>query len=125
MSKASERLCQYCSKPVGYGDHEQYCSENPVNLARVCKVTLCRNPGNVIYDYEWICRNHADLRSAHSQLKSRKGSISFAKSSMERLNKEIDKIRQCIPAMIDNEIKAQEHLEKTKFKAALTGIKMP
>lgn len=117
--------CRYCSKPVGYGDHEQYCSENPVNLARLCKVEGCLRIGNIIYDYEWICRNHANLRSAHAQLKSRKGSISFAKSSMDRLNKEIDKIRLSIPEMMNNEIKAQEHLEKTQFKAALTGIKIP
>ena len=117
--------CKYCSKPVGNGDHEQYCSQNPENLARVCNYVLCQFPGNVIWEEgDWICRHHADMRGARARLKSAKGNISFAESSLKRLSQEQEKIRLSIPEMLDKEIKAQEHLEKTKFRITLAGAKL-
>lgn len=120
---AKDRPCQYCSNPVGYGDHEKYCSENPENLARLCGYAACPYPGNISYDYEWICRHHADLRNARARLKSAEGNTSFAKSTMERLQTELEKIRLSIPEMLDKEVEAREHLEKTEFKNALNGVK--
>ena len=115
--------CQYCSGPVGYGEHEKYCSKNPENLARLCGYGGCINSGNVIYgEGDWICRGHADLRSAHARLKSAKSNISFAKSTMKSLQTELAKIRLSIPQMMEKEIEAKEHLEKTKFKSVLAGV---
>lgn len=119
----AQRPCQYCTKPVGYGDHEKYCSENPENLARDCGYIGCEHPGNIISDYEWICRHHADLRNARARLRSAAGKISFAKSSMKQLQAELEKVRLSIPQMMFDETEAREHLEKTKFKNALNGVK--
>ncbi len=122
MSLAAKDIpCQYCTKPVGYGDHEKYCGQNPENLARFCGYADCQHPGNVIYDYEWMCRHHADLRGAKDTLKSRKGTLSFAKSSLKRLSEEQEKIRLSIPQMMVDIHKAEEHLEKTQFKTSLAG----
>ena len=119
---AKDRPCKYCSEPVGYGDHERYCSQNPENLARECGYVLCPHPGNVIWEEgDWICRHHADLRGARARLKSVEGNISFAKSTMERLHKELDKVRLSIPQMMVDEVEAREHLECTKFKTSLAG----
>ena len=123
MSK--DTPCKYCSKPVGYGNHEQYCSENPVNLERVCGYVLCPFPGNVIWEEgDWICRHHADMRGARSKLKSAKGQLSFAESSLKRLYEEQEKIRLSIPEMINRISDAEEHLDKTKFRTTLAGAKV-
>lgn len=127
---AKDRPCQYCSKPVGYGDHEKYCSENPVNLARNCDYVFCtkngnffcKNPGNIsTSDYTWICKQHSELKYAKSHLKSAEGNLSFAKSSMERLQAELLKLRISIPQMMIDETEASEHLKRIKFKLALQG----
>lgn len=119
---AKDRPCQYCSKPVGYGDHEKYCSENPVNLARDCDYVFCKNPGNIsTSDYTWICKQHSELRCARSHLKSTKLDLSFAKSSMERLQAELLKLRISIPQMMIDETEASENLKRIKFKLALQG----
>lgn len=120
---AKDHLCQYCSKPVGYGDHEKYCSENPVNLARRCGYIGCKHPGKIIYDdYEWICKYHSDLRNARIRLKSVERNISSAKQSMERLHTELDKVRLSIPQMMFDETEAREHLKQIEFKNALAGV---
>ena len=120
---AKDRPCQYCSNPVGYGDHEQYCSENPVNLARDCDYVFCKNPGNIsTSDYTWICKQHSELRCAKSRLKSAKTDLSFAKSTMDRIQTELQKIRIIIPQMMVDETEAAETLKRIKFKLALQGV---
>ena len=119
----AQRPCKYCSNPIGYGDHEQYCSENPVNLARDCDYVFCPNPGNIsTSDYTWICKQHSELRYAKSHLKSAESNLSFAKSSMERLQAELLKLRISIPQMMVDETEATETLQRIKFKLALQGI---
>lgn len=117
--------CQYCTNPVGYGDHERYCSQNPDNLARSCGYTGCHNPGNIAYEEgEWICRDHADWRNANENLRSRKGNISFAQSQLKSLHDKIHEIHCKLPKMYQELEESEENLKVVKFKLALHGTKV-
>lgn len=117
--------CYYCAEPVGYGDHERYCSQNPDNLARSCYYSGCRKPGNIAQDEgDWICRDHADWRNANSNLSSRQGSISFAHSQIASLRAKASEIEAKLPQMYKDLEESEENLKKVKFKMALDGTRV-
>jgi len=121
--------CQYCTNPVGYGDHERYCSQNPDNLARSCGygATIgnggCSKPGNIISEGDWICRDHADWRNAKSNLRSRKSSIEYTREQIKLLHDKIHSLHCSLPEMYKNLEKSEENLKMVTFKMRLNGTK--
>lgn len=116
--------CQYCTNPVGYGDHERYCSQNPENLARTCSIPACRNVGNNINGVcGWMCKDHNDLLNAQANLRSCKGSLGFAHSQIASLRAKANETEAQLPKMYKELEESEENLKKVKFKMALDGTK--
>jgi len=117
--------CQYCTNPVGYGDHEKYCSQNPENLARTCSIPACHNVGNHINDeYSWMCKDHNDLLNAQANLRSRKGNIKFAHSQIASLRYKARVVEASLPEMYKDLEESEERLKMVQFKMALDGTKV-
>lgn len=120
---AAAKLCEFCKKQRGWGNHEEWCRKNPINLARRCEVKGCSRPGCCSsHGTRWICEAHSELECARSFLKSRKNSVDWAEMKIRDAEKALVKAKNSLPIAEQKLKDAEEHYERVQFKARLDGI---
>lgn len=116
--------CQHCSKPVGYGDHEKYCSRNPENLARPCSRDRCKEPGNIVTDggYTWICETHNAYENARLRMSHAEVNIQMAKIRIAEYIQGLQDAKEKLATSTNELETAKTAFAKLKFKMKLEGF---
>lgn len=106
--------CPYCTQPVGYGDHEKYCPENPVNLARRCSRAdaHCNGPGRYVTDhgYGWVCDYHNRLEILQAQAGGADGKVRFTEFRIAELEKALAELYATLPDLKAEQVVSRQAL---------------